>query len=412
MADSANGPVTFNEEERRAIHQQLERLLMSSPFRHSRRFPAFLRFVVSHTLAGQTDSLKERTLGVGIFGKNGDYDTVSDPIVRVTAAEIRKRIAQYYQEPGHESELRISLRPGSYIPQFDWPQKAKEQEPGSSVGAAPATDLHPLVEKPEKPRHRYSRTILVAGFLVVFAVCAGTAFLWRSRQSTFDLFWGDILKTGNPVLFCVGDQNQYSTILLRDAADPSRTIVLNEALTAIIMEDLSAIVKLAGALQAREKKYSLRGEATTGLADLQAGPAIFIGAFDNVWTLRLTDQLRYHFANDPEMTEFKIVDSKAPSQTRWVVNREQQLATNDYRDFAIIARFTDSNTGQLAVVVAGIGRGGTIAASEFLTDPADLAQLARASKMAGNKRNMEVILSTQVINNEPGTPRIEASYFW
>jgi glutamine amidotransferase-like uncharacterized protein len=88
------------------------------------------------------------------------------------------------------------------------------------------------------------------------------------------------------------------------------------------------------------------------------------------------------------------------------------MATNNYRDYAIIARFTDTNTGKLEIVVAGIGRGGTIAAGEFLTEPAEMAVLQRAAKAAGDKKNMEVVLSTQIIDGEPGSPKMEAVYFW
>ena len=88
------------------------------------------------------------------------------------------------------------------------------------------------------------------------------------------------------------------------------------------------------------------------------------------------------------------------------------MATNNYRDYAIVARFTDSNTGQVAVVIAGIGRGGTRVAGEFLTDNADLAQLMRAAKQNGDKKNMEAVLSTQIIDGEPGSPKMEAVYFW
>jgi hypothetical protein len=89
-----------------------------------------------------------------------------------------------------------------------------------------------------------------------------------------------------------------------------------------------------------------------------------------------------------------------------------QLATNNYRDYGIVARFTDINTGNLSVIVAGIGRGGTIAAGEFLTDPDDLAQIKRAALGAGDKKNMEIVLSTQIIDGQPGSPKIEAAYFW
>jgi tRNA(Met) C34 N-acetyltransferase TmcA len=112
------------------------------------------------------------------------------------------------------------------------------------------------------------------------------------------------------------------------------------------------------------------------------------------------------------MTEVRIVDSTAAQQSNWVVTRAVQISTNNYRDYAIVTRFTDSNTGKLTVIVAGLGRGGTIAAGEFLTDPADMAQLQRAVLAAGNKKNMEIVLSTQIIDGEPGTPKMEATYFW
>src|ERR1700735_1982721 len=129
LLDTVTGRLAgLSDEGKTAIQEQVGRLLADSHFSQSRRFPSFLRYVVDKTLAGQEDALKERTLGVEIFGRRADYDTASDPIVRVTAAEIRKRIAQYYQDPGHESELRVSLPPGSYIPQFHWPETAKQND--------------------------------------------------------------------------------------------------------------------------------------------------------------------------------------------------------------------------------------------------------------------------------------------
>src|SRR4051812_37473883 len=104
--------------EREAIQEQLERMLASPLFRNSKRYPCFLRFVVEHSLTGDREHLKERTLGVRVFGREPDYDTNDDPVVRLTAGEVRKRIAQYYHEPSHESELRIDLPSGSYIAEF------------------------------------------------------------------------------------------------------------------------------------------------------------------------------------------------------------------------------------------------------------------------------------------------------
>jgi hypothetical protein len=396
LVDTVAGRLAgLSNEEKAAIQEQLGRLLADSHFSQSRRFPSFLRYVVEKTLAGQ------------------DYDTASDPIVRVTAAEIRKRIAQYYQDPGHESELRVSLPPGSYIPQFHWPETAK-QDGGTQSAITPLSHAlvldQPVKEEPQRVSIR--RWIWRPAIVLVLALlCA--AFLWQSAQrSPFNFFWGPVLNSNEPVLFCVADQSQYAAISLRDAEDPTRQTLLKDNLTALVIDDLNPIVRLAGLLQSRGKKYSLKGEGATDLTDLRNGPTIFVGAFDNAWTLRLTKPLRYHFANNPDMTEFRIVDSTDPTHPRWVVNRLQQMTTNDYRDFAIVARFTDSTTGKLAIVAAGVGRGGTRVAGEFLTDPANLAQLERAPARGGNKKNMEVVLSTQIIDGQPGTPKIEASYFW
>ena len=416
--DSVTGsPAGFSEEEKSEIYLQMERLLANPYFSHSRRFPSFLRFIIDHTVSGQTDVLKERTLGIEIFGKNADYDNASEPIVRVTAAEIRKRIAQYYQDPGHENELRISIPPGSYVPQFHWPHNGKEAEQSVALvlvnpHSAEAAVL-PAVEFPASTYGKRWRTAFFSLCAVLAISAIAAAILWNARQRTaFDFFWGPVLKNSDPVLFCIADQSQYAAISLRDAVDPTRQITLRDNLTAVVIDDLNPVVRIAGILQADGKNYSLRGENVTSLMDLRNGPTVFIGAFDNAWTLRLTKTLRYHFANNADMTQFRIVDSSAPAQTHWTVDRSEQMATNIYSDYAIVARFTDNVTGRIAVVIAGIGRGGTIAAGEFVTNPNNLTLLERATRAAGNKKNMEIVLSTQIIDGEPGTPKVEASYFW
>jgi hypothetical protein len=245
----------------------------------------------------------------------------------------------------------------------------------------------------------------------VIALIAVGAYAWwqGSRNTALADFWAPVLNTNDPVLFCIADQTQYTAIALRDAQDPTHQLVLKDNLTAVVIDDLSPIVKIAGFLQSNQKKYSVRGEGSTTLSDLRGGPTVFIGAYDNQWTLRLLKPLRFHFVNDASMTHLGIVDTSSKTPSPWIVDRTQQIATNNYRDYAIVARFTDSTTGRVAVVVAGVARGGTIAAGELLMDSAQLAPVLRA---AGDKRNIELVLSTPIIGGEPGPPRVEASYAW
>src|SRR4051812_2327446 len=87
------------------VHLQLAKVLGSSHFRNSKRSQSLLKFVVDAALAGELNSLKERCLGAAVFGRQTAYDTAQDPIVRNAAIEVRKRLAQYYLEPEHASEL-------------------------------------------------------------------------------------------------------------------------------------------------------------------------------------------------------------------------------------------------------------------------------------------------------------------
>ena len=410
-----HGHATQKEPTADEVREQLSRLLANPFFSHSKRFPTFLRFVVEQTLAGDSENIKERTLGIEIFGREAEYDTSSDPIVRVTAAEIRKRVAQYYQDAAHEHELRITLPSGSYVPQFHRPKGTNDpvflELSLTAAEDAPNSEPRRIPHPARTPRH--SHTMLLLASVTVGVLSVASVLLWQAmHRSALDFFWQPVMATNDPVLLCIADQLQYSSIALRDAAEPTHQVILNDKLTAIVVDDVYATVKVAGVLHSNRRQYSLKGEGATNLEDLRNGPTVFIGAFDNAWTLRMTNPLRYHFSNDAAMTKMSIVDGTAPSRTPWVLDRSVQMATNNYRDYAIIARFTDTNTGKLAVVVAGIGRGGTIAAGEFLTDASDLAQLQRAAQAAGDKKNLEVVLSTLIIDGEPGTPKMEAAYFW
>jgi hypothetical protein len=402
--------VPLTEGEKASILAQLERILLNSHFHKSKRFPIFLRFVVKEVLEGRADQLKERTLGIEVFGKDPDYDTTDDPIVRVTAGEIRKRIAQYYQEPGHEHEIKLLLPPGSYVPQFCFPDVSPavladqvKSAPGSLEEAQPPARSHPRRVVPWKK-------FALAALLVSLAVAS--ALLWQMFHApAIQEFWGPFVKSADPVLFCIADQSQYSTIALRDAADPLHQTTLNDHMITVIIDDVSPLVNIAGLLQTYGKTYRVQGETATTLTDLRRSPSVFIGAFDNSWTLRLTSALRFHFANDREMTRFWIEDRENSDKRDWLLDRAQQ-ETGTYKDYALVARLLDSNTDRFVVVAAGVARGGTTAAGEFLVDARHMSELVRQAPHDWSRKNMEIVLETQVIDGRSGPPRIDAVYVW
>jgi len=412
---TAEGWIPSSETEKAAVQQQLEKLLATALFNSSKRYPSFLKFVVARTLAGQTDQLKERLLGVEIFGRPTDYDTNTDPIVRVTAAEIRKRIEIYYQDPRHSQEIRLILPSGSYAPLFSWPGHPN----GLADGAAPLVATSPVIALGDAvvaPRFRATGASLqkITILLATLAACiAAVAAAWYfSRPPVLKQFWEPFVNSSEAVLFCLADQSQYSTIRLRDAQDPQREITLNDRMVTIIIDDVSPLVNIAGLLRTYGKTYRVQGEISTSLTDLRRGPSVFIGAFDNGWTLRLTSPLRFHFANDHEMNEFWIEDRSNPGKRDWVLYRSVQQETGTYKDYAIVARFIDPTTDQYVVVAAGIGRGGTVAAGEFLVDAHRMEDILSQVPRDWKKKNMELVLETQVIDGRSGPPRISAVHVW
>jgi len=417
VAQVTSSETVYGEKERAEVQQQLDRLLGNPHFSNSRRFPSFLRFIIQEELEGRGDQLKERTLGIEVFGRDPGYDTTSDPIVRVTAAEIRKRIAQYYQDSGNPEELRISLPPGSYVPHFEWPKAHPlyESESSSEKLVLDQVSVHTAEQPPKQPEqttpapHRLHASWMVTACLLVLVLAAGGWSWIHSRPSTLDRFWAPVLDSGDPVTVCF-PQSNIDGITLRDAADPLQQRHLEEKMDGVIVDDLQPLVSISGLLEMRHQRYNLMGESTATLTELRNGPAIFLGAFDNAWTLRLSRGLRFRFGNDPEMTQFWIEDTR--SHTRWGVDRKVQQATNNYRDYAIVARFRDANTGKLAVIAAGIARGGTVAAGEFLTQAGDMDSIRSQAPANWAGQNMEFVLSTEIIDGRSSPPKVEATYFW
>ena len=171
------------------VQDQLQRILTSTQFKNSKRCSDFLRQVVEGAAEGRLDLLKERSLGVSVFDRAPDYDTNQDPIVRNTAGQVRKRLAQYYHEPGREDELRIDLPPGSYVPEI-----------------SPPVAVVPVVAAPVQPRApaRVWRWVLAGVFAVVLAY-----WLMPSAQSPMQRFWSPILNYPGTVVLSVGQGHTY-----------------------------------------------------------------------------------------------------------------------------------------------------------------------------------------------------------
>lgn len=400
-------------EEAERVREQVERLLASSLFRSSKRCQALLRLIAERTLAGDVAALKERTLGVEAFGRAPDYDTNQDPVVRGTAGEIRKKLAQYYQSPNHAGEFRISLPLGSYVPEFH---------------AAEAPPQPPTPAPAPQPwwRRRWKALTLVGAV----AITGAAVFIfWPRPKCRFEQFWRPMLDSPSGVLFCLPQsrvysfrsdarQNEFERKLegMTDAAiaasrDP---IPMGDLIPMweryVAWGDVMSLLRMASVFEKRGKPYSVRGKSSTSFSDLRERPAVLIGAFDNEWTLRFVGQLRYTFYKDfhglevvrdrdhPERNDWKLVDS----WPNWNINN----------DYAIVSRVFDRNTDRMIVIAAGITHFGTMGAGEFLSNPEFLGEALMGLPEVWQQKNLQIVLRVPVVHGSTGRPHVLATHMW
>src|SRR3954452_9411809 len=169
----------LNKQREQDVRAELDHLLESPAFRTSKRCREFLQYIIEHTINGPAGALKERSIGVELFQLSQDFDTGQHTIVRVTANEVRKKLAQHYQaENGSFHAVRIDLPPGSYSAAFRWEAPVVEApvvQPAVEVPAteAPVNEAPVAKSAPAEPhppaRSNWLRPQLAALFVLVLA---------------------------------------------------------------------------------------------------------------------------------------------------------------------------------------------------------------------------------------------------
>jgi hypothetical protein len=403
----------LSEEERQIIRDELADVLKTPHFTNSERYPAFLTYTVEKAIEGDGADLKERTLGVEVFHRRPDYDTNSDTVVRFVAGEVRKRLALVYHESDFQHKVQIVLPTGSYLPEFFRVHTPESAPTPATAGGRQGQDVPPSEpEGQDDAPHSLpvpdilarTRWHLAAAFATLTLIVAGLLF-WvvhvrsTEHQSSLVRFWQPIRAIPTPALISTGaNVFPLSTDLASQVGKP-------DDYSYISMADARALIDIVDSLARSQTGYIVKATSSTTLTDLREHPAILLGAYNNQWTVRLLSELRFRFAPRPAL---QIYDSANPSR---IWERPAGVPYKDADDFAIVARFRDKLTDNMVIVVAGIGKNGTEAASQFILTPRYLDQLNSQSKDWAS-RNFEVVLKTSVVDGKTGAPSIEAMYVW
>jgi len=427
---------------RELILQEMESILKSQPFRTSSRSKQFLSYVVLKSLDGHFDELKERTIGAEVFKRDPNYSTGDDPVVRVQAGEVRRRLEQYYYSASAALPVHIEIPLGSYVPEFRWHAPELTIEHPAPVMQLPHQVEEVAAYSRSEPAHapatetakKFRARVWIAAACVLCLVLGGLGISLAIRnrnhsQSTIDKFWSPIFISSQPVLICLARPVAYRPTLdlykrysdthpgtfQNEVERENEVLPLdpNEKMAwkdieilpgyGVASGDVDLAVRLSNLLTRMNKTSQVRIGNTYSFEDLRTSPTVVGGAFNNRWTMQMTSNL--HF-----VPIYKVgIQEQIPSGRLW----NAEIGPKGYiTDYAIVTRLIDSKTGQFFVALAGLGTAGTQTAGEFVSTPKYLEEGLNSAPADWYKKNMQIVLQTTVTDSIPGPPHVVASYFW
>lgn len=399
------------------VRSHLEKVLSSPQFRSSKRCHRFLTYVVSETIEGKGESLKERIIATEVFDRSPSWDSGEDTIVRGGAREVRKRLAQYYcTSEGMQERIRIELPPGSYAPLFTHPESITIPPPHSS-------------ERTSRVNSHRAWFVGAAAILLmgITAVVLPARF---SHGGLFDEFWAPVWHSQYPALIAIAQPLVYhpssrATRLNDKKLGPTR-VPIQRALQLPPNEidgsdmipvpdqyvgygDTVAVADISVLLGKHSQDVRLRSANEVEFADFRDAPSALIGAFTNRWTMELTEKFPFHFGYDAQGVP-TILDSADPSR-RWSIpsKKDNGAAAEDY---FIVCRLANSPSGKLMIVAGGLAQFGTEAAGRFLVDPGRLSDTLQKLGKHWQNRNFEAVFHAKVVGNSPSAADLIAWRVW
>lgn len=388
----------------------LKEIVESPAFRGSHRSAQFLRFICEQAISGSHESLKERAIGVELFGRSPSYDTGEDAIVRVTASDVRKRLSTYYLSPGgSSSEVRISLPVGSYMPEFthDLPASTADDRapavPGpaaievhAAVRAESAADTPVAFSPPSTLRNRW---FWMAATLAVLCVILATFSLRRSAPSTAAPHsavppWSVIFAEKRDPVLVTSDPNiaeiqglTGQPVSVSDYTN-QRYISNSAALSPLLMHicrdvlrgdkaanvDTPIVAAVAGLAAENGSRIHVRSARDLHFSDFDTDASlIFLGSpRTDPWTSLFDDQLDFRFRYNNASRQEIIQNARPhPGEPGEYLPTAKGFATG--QSFATVSFIRNPNHAGNILIVAGADAEGTRAAGEFITTPASLS---------------------------------------
>jgi hypothetical protein len=226
----------------------------------------------------------------------------------------------------------------------------------------------------------------------------------RSEPSNLARFWEPITATSSRVTYCLGVPTDSVDLQSRTVREfsPGESGSLN-------VYDVVTLARSIAPIVPRNGEFRVLASSETGFAQLREGPFVLIGAFDNPWTMRITQDLPIGFEYGNHVRE--VVDRTSSPKRIWTL-QWQVPGKSLARDYAVVARLHDKVTGEPVIILAGILGEGTEAASEVVSNPAYLDAVLQKAPKNWDQLNLEAVIEANVIEGHPGPPTVVAVRTW
>ncbi len=194
----------------REEREELRRVLGHPEFSRSANLVRFLSYICEKYFEGQAGEIREYSIAVEALGRREtSFDSHVDPIVRVTARSLRKKLRELYKTDWRDHPLQIVLPLGHYVPEFvgrdHLAQREDEAQLDAAENEAPAAEAHPGKDSAREPANaaRNLRGVLRAPllkFALGLVAAAGVfvaGYFWGAHAvhpqtpATQGFSWGD-----------------------------------------------------------------------------------------------------------------------------------------------------------------------------------------------------------------------------
>lgn len=442
------------------LQQHLTEVIEGAAFRGSRRSGQFLRYVVDQAIAGHFDCLKERVIGIELFGRSPSYDTGDDAIVRVTASDVRKRLLQHYGRYGTTSKFRINLPLGSYIPEIAHEPPGNgngNHEPSASVevhttphdavaASEPGADSPELaaavpISAPVEAtpgQSKFSRTWLMLILLVTALNLAIWGVSWKHMDHSpavppSILPWSAFFNSPHAIQLVTSDPDiaeiqQYvgGEISTSDYANhhlipnPDNMTPQVQHFWSVIMGDDKAsfvdtkiAVQIAELAKAHGKQIDVDAARNIQMSDFQTDDNfILMGSpRSDPWSSLFSNQLDFRFTFDKSAGQ-EIIQNFHPKPNEAAQYVPTALGGATGQSYAIIALVQNPDQNGLVLLLAGANAEGTEAVGRLITDmPRFSAALQQCGISAtGPVQHFELLLKLNTMAGYPNNASVEACH--